>query len=181
MYSFSYLEPVCCSMSSSDCCFLTCIQVSQEAGQVPAAVCFPPCPPTHPQPPPHCFYCHFLFLEYLLPLSPYTFSDPPVFPFFGSAQISPPPGSLSVSSKLKQNQSSLPLSMVSLRCSIQVRLPNVQWSQTNWHIRAWSRERFIAEPNKDNGQLVWGRGFISKIQRVGFKGVWPFLWLVDGR
>ena len=32
--SFSYLEPVCCSMSSSNCCFLTCIQVSQEAGQV---------------------------------------------------------------------------------------------------------------------------------------------------
>ena len=34
MYSFSYLEPVCCSMSSSNCCFLICIQVSQEAGQV---------------------------------------------------------------------------------------------------------------------------------------------------
>ena len=34
VYSFSYLEPVCCSMSSSNCCFLTCIQVSQEAGQV---------------------------------------------------------------------------------------------------------------------------------------------------
>ena len=34
MYSFSYLEPVCCSMSSSNCCFLTYIQVSQEAGQV---------------------------------------------------------------------------------------------------------------------------------------------------
>ena len=33
-YSFSYLEPVCCSMSSSNCCFLTCIEVSQEAGQV---------------------------------------------------------------------------------------------------------------------------------------------------
>ena len=33
-YSFSYLEPVCCSMSSSNCCFLTCIQVSQEADQV---------------------------------------------------------------------------------------------------------------------------------------------------
>ena len=33
-YSFSYLEPVCCSMSSSNCCFLTCIQVSQEASQV---------------------------------------------------------------------------------------------------------------------------------------------------
>ena len=34
MYSFSYLEPVCCSMFSSNCCFLTCIQVSQETGQV---------------------------------------------------------------------------------------------------------------------------------------------------
>ena len=34
MYSFSYLESVCCSMSSSNCCFLTCIQVSQEAGLV---------------------------------------------------------------------------------------------------------------------------------------------------
>ena len=34
MNSFSYLEPVCCSMSSSNCCFLTCIQVSQEAGHV---------------------------------------------------------------------------------------------------------------------------------------------------
>ena len=34
MYSFSYLEPVCCSMSSSNCCFLTCMQFSQEAGQV---------------------------------------------------------------------------------------------------------------------------------------------------
>ena len=28
------LEPVCCSTSSSNYCFLTCIQVSQEAGQV---------------------------------------------------------------------------------------------------------------------------------------------------
>ena len=34
MHSFSYLEPVCFSMSSSNCCFLTCIQISQEAGQV---------------------------------------------------------------------------------------------------------------------------------------------------
>ena len=34
MYSFPYLEPVCCPMSSSNCSFLTCIQVSQEAGQV---------------------------------------------------------------------------------------------------------------------------------------------------
>ena len=33
MYSFPNLEPVC-SMSSSNCCFLTCIQISQEAGQV---------------------------------------------------------------------------------------------------------------------------------------------------
>ena len=34
MYPFSYLEPVCWSMSSSNCCFLTCIHMSQEAGQV---------------------------------------------------------------------------------------------------------------------------------------------------
>ena len=34
MYSFPNLEPVCHSMSSSNCCFLTCIQISQEAGQV---------------------------------------------------------------------------------------------------------------------------------------------------
>ena len=34
MYSFPDLEPVCCSMSSSNCCFLTCIQISQEADQV---------------------------------------------------------------------------------------------------------------------------------------------------
>ena len=34
MYSFPNLEPVCCSISSSNCCFLTCIQISQEAGQV---------------------------------------------------------------------------------------------------------------------------------------------------
>ena len=34
MYSFPSWEPVCCSMSSSNCCFLTCIQVSQEASQV---------------------------------------------------------------------------------------------------------------------------------------------------
>ena len=34
MNSVSYLEPVCCSMSGSNCCFLTFIQVSQEAGKV---------------------------------------------------------------------------------------------------------------------------------------------------
>ena len=34
MHSFPYLEPVCCSMSSFNCCFLTCIQISQEAGQM---------------------------------------------------------------------------------------------------------------------------------------------------
>ena len=33
-HSFSCLEPVCCSMSSSNCCFFTCMQVSQEADQV---------------------------------------------------------------------------------------------------------------------------------------------------
>ena len=34
MYCFSSLEPVCCSMSSSNCCFLTCVQISQDAGKV---------------------------------------------------------------------------------------------------------------------------------------------------
>ena len=34
MYPFPDLEPVCCSVSSFNCCFLTCIQNSQEAGQV---------------------------------------------------------------------------------------------------------------------------------------------------
>ena len=34
MHSFPNLEPVHCSMSSSNCCFLTWIQISQEAGQV---------------------------------------------------------------------------------------------------------------------------------------------------
>ena len=33
MYTFSYLELVC-SMCSSNCHFLTCIQIFQEAGQV---------------------------------------------------------------------------------------------------------------------------------------------------
>ena len=34
MYSFLNLKPVHCFMSSSNCCFLTCIQMSQEVGQV---------------------------------------------------------------------------------------------------------------------------------------------------
>ena len=34
MYSFSHLGPVCCSMSGSNCCFLTCVQISQDAGQL---------------------------------------------------------------------------------------------------------------------------------------------------
>ena len=34
MYTFPDLKPVCCSMLGSNCCFLTCIQVSQEAGKV---------------------------------------------------------------------------------------------------------------------------------------------------
>ena len=34
MYSFPNLESVCCTISGSNCCFLTCIQISQEAGQV---------------------------------------------------------------------------------------------------------------------------------------------------
>ena len=34
LLSFPDLQPVCCSMYSSNCCFLTCIQISQEAGPV---------------------------------------------------------------------------------------------------------------------------------------------------
>ena len=34
MYFFLNLKPVHCSMSGSNCCFLTCMQVSQEAGKV---------------------------------------------------------------------------------------------------------------------------------------------------
>ena len=34
MYPFPNFEPVCCFMSSSNYCFLTCIQISQETGQV---------------------------------------------------------------------------------------------------------------------------------------------------
>ena len=34
MYSFLYFESANCSISSSNCCYLTCIQVSQEAGKV---------------------------------------------------------------------------------------------------------------------------------------------------
>ena len=34
MYSFPDLEPVYCSISSTNCCFLMCIQVSQEASEM---------------------------------------------------------------------------------------------------------------------------------------------------
>ena len=34
MYSFPNFEPVCCSMSDSNCGFLVCRQVSQETGKV---------------------------------------------------------------------------------------------------------------------------------------------------
>ena len=34
MCSFPNFEPVHCSMSDSKCCFVTCKQISQEAGQV---------------------------------------------------------------------------------------------------------------------------------------------------
>ena len=34
MYSFPSFEPVPFSMFSSNCCFLICIQISQEAGKV---------------------------------------------------------------------------------------------------------------------------------------------------
>ena len=34
MYSFPNFEPVCCSISGSNCCFLTYVQIFQEAGKV---------------------------------------------------------------------------------------------------------------------------------------------------
>ena len=34
MYAFPNFEPICCSMYGSNSCFLTCIQVLQEAGKV---------------------------------------------------------------------------------------------------------------------------------------------------
>ena len=34
MHSLSNLEPVFCSMSGSNCCFLTCMQICQELGTV---------------------------------------------------------------------------------------------------------------------------------------------------
>ena len=34
MYSFPNLEPGCCSLSDSNCCFLSCIQISQEISKV---------------------------------------------------------------------------------------------------------------------------------------------------
>ena len=34
MYSFPNLEPVCCFWFGSNCCFLTCIQISQQVGKV---------------------------------------------------------------------------------------------------------------------------------------------------
>ena len=34
MYPFPNFEPALCSMSGSNCSFLTCIQVSQETGKV---------------------------------------------------------------------------------------------------------------------------------------------------
>ena len=34
MYYFPNLKSACCFMSGSNCCFLNCIQTSQEAGKV---------------------------------------------------------------------------------------------------------------------------------------------------
>ena len=34
MYSFPNFEPVCFPLSDSNCCFLTCLQVSQEADKM---------------------------------------------------------------------------------------------------------------------------------------------------
>ena len=34
MYSFPNLEPVCCSITHSNCCFLTCVKVLQKASKM---------------------------------------------------------------------------------------------------------------------------------------------------
>ena len=44
-HSFPSLEPVHCSMSSSDCFFMTCIHISQEAGKVKVKVISDSLPP----------------------------------------------------------------------------------------------------------------------------------------
>ena len=49
MYFFPNFDPVRCSMSGSNCCFLTCIQVSQEAGKLVwfPSMSFPVCHDPH--------------------------------------------------------------------------------------------------------------------------------------
>ena len=39
-YSYPNFEPVCCSVSGCNCCFLTCIQVSQETDILPSCISF---------------------------------------------------------------------------------------------------------------------------------------------
>ena len=57
---------------------------------------------------------------------------------------------------------------------MQVCVPDAQRGQTNWHIRVWSRERFIAGPCKENGWLVPQKSRTPEgIQQSVFKGqVW---------
>ncbi|KAB0360387.1 hypothetical protein FD754_004543 [Muntiacus muntjak] len=78
-YSLSYLEPVCCSMSSSNCCFLTCIQVSQEAGQVVCSTGIPSPPLAFSS----VYSCHiFLISSASVRSIPFLLSHSVVFLYF---------------------------------------------------------------------------------------------------
>ena len=60
-YSFPNLEPVHCSMSGSNCCFLTCIQVSQEMEQQTGSKLGKEYD--------KAVYCHPIYLTYMLSTS----------------------------------------------------------------------------------------------------------------
>ena len=58
-------------------------------------------------------------------------------------------------------------------------VPYAQWGQINWNVGVWSRERFIARPNKENGWLMLknpellhgfgGKVFIGKMWGKGWR------------
>ena len=80
-YSFPYLEPVCFSLFSSNFCFLTSIQISQEADQV---VCY-----SHLSSPSKCLISEKE--KYFTTQSPKSETrrkllDPPIPPLFASNQ-----------------------------------------------------------------------------------------------
>ena len=61
-----------------------------------------------------------------------------------------------ISSLIPTTKQNLPISLfIQQNCyRTQVHVLDAQWGQTNWNVRVWSRERFIAGPRKEKGQLV---------------------------